>query len=53
MYMGINLHKEAKIYSRESQPLEWMGLEKVDSYVQENQTGLLSHTMHINKLKAD
>ena len=47
--------KEVKIYNGEKTPLQQMVfvLGKVDSYVQKNQNGLLSHTIYKSKLKMD
>ena len=35
------------------QPLQEMVLGKLDRYMQKNQTGIFSHTMHKNKFKTD
>ena len=46
---NYSMTKEAKIYNEKRQILKKIILEKLDSYKQKNQTGLLSHTMHKNK----
>ena len=44
--------KEAIIHNSEKTTSSIV-LGKVDSYLQKNQTGILSHTMYTNKLKID
>lgn len=44
--------KEAIIYNSEK-TISSIVLGKLDSYLQKNQTGILSHTVYTNKLKID
>ena len=44
--------KKARIYMGKT-VFSINGAGKLDSYMQENQTGLMSHIMHKNKLKID
>ena len=43
--------KKARINNGENRASSINGVEKLDSYMEKNQTGLLSHTMHKNKFK--
>ena len=45
--------QEARINNGEKADSSVNGVGKLDSYMQKNQTGLLSHTMYKNKLKMD
>ena len=45
--------KEARIYNEEKTTSSINGMGKLDIYMQKNQTGLVSHTMHKNKFKMD
>ena len=47
------LTKEARIYSEKRQPLHEVMLEKLESYMQKNETRTLPNTIHKNKLKMD
>ena len=46
-----SITKEARIYSVEKIVSSINSVGKCDSYMQNNQSGLLSHTMHRNKFK--
>ena len=47
------LLKETRVYSGEKADFSIIILGKLGSYMQKNQTGLLSHTIWKNKLKMD
>ena len=49
---SINLQQRIQEYTvGNRQPLQYMVLGKLDSYMQKNKVGLLAHTIYSNKLK--
>ena len=51
LIQSVNPQQRRKEYTMEKEPLQEMVLGKLDSYMQKNQTRLLSHTLYKTKLK--
>ena len=50
---STNLQQRRQEYVMGKKSLQQMVMEKVDSYMQKNETGPLSYTIHKNKFKMD